>query len=76
MILQQLESLQIQQQFLNSYPDIPTHITFAEPYFRLRIGDFKDQGEAAAALSRVRSAFPAFSGQMMLVKDNVNVWSK
>lgn len=58
------------------FPQYRTYLSYNAPAWRLRIGDFKDQGEAAAALSRVRSAFPAFSGQMMLVKDNVNVWSK
>lgn len=57
------------------FPQYRTYISFNAPSWRLRIGDFKDQGEASAAMSRVRAAFPAFGG-MSLVKDNVNIWSK
>lgn len=58
------------------YPQYRTYITYNTPAWRLRIGDFKDQSEANAALARVRSSFPAFSGEMFLVKDNINVWSR
>lgn len=57
------------------FPQYRTYISFNAPSWRLRIGDFKDQGEASAAMSRVRAAFPAFGG-MSLVKDNVNIWSR
>jgi len=57
------------------FPQYRTYISFNAPSWRLRIGDFKDQGEASAAMSRVRAAFPQFGG-MSLVKDNVNIWSK
>lgn len=58
------------------FPHYRTYISYNAPQWRLRIGDFKDQGEANAAIARVRAAFPQMAGSMMLVKDNVNVWSK
>lgn len=58
------------------YPQYRTYISYNAPAWRLRIGDFKDRSEANAALNRVRSSFPQFSGEMFLVKDNINVWSR
>lgn len=58
------------------FPQYRTYITYNAPTWRLRLGDFKNQGDAQAALSRIRSVFPQFAGTMMLVKDNINVWSR
>lgn len=58
------------------FPQYRTYISYNAPSWRLRIGDFKDHSEASAALGKVRGAFPAYSGEMIVVKDNVNVWSK
>lgn len=57
------------------FPQYRTYISYNAPTWRLRVGDFKNQGDAQAALSRIRSIFPQFSG-MILVRDNINVWSK
>lgn len=57
------------------FPQYRSYISFNAPSWRLRIGDFKDQSEASAALSRMRAAFPSYGG-MSIVKDNVNVWSR
>ena len=62
------------RQIAMKFPQFRSYLSYNAPAWRLRIGDFRDQAEASAALSRVRSAFPASSGQMMLVKDNINVW--
>ena len=59
---------QVEQQFLNSYPDIPTHITFAEPYFRLRIGDFHTRLEATETLERIRADYPG----AFIIKDEID----
>lgn len=58
------------------FPQYRTYLSYNAPSWRLRIGDFKDHSEASAALGKVRGAFPAYSSEMIVVKDNVNVWSK
>lgn len=58
------------------FPQYRTYISYNAPAWKLRVGDFQDQAEAQAALSRLRSAFPQFSREFVLVRDKVNVWSK
>ena len=42
---------------------------------KLRIGDFKTQREAQAALHRIKSVYPKFAREMVIVRDRINVWS-
>lgn len=41
------------------------------PNWYTRIGNFKTQQEAGAALSELRRAFPGFAGEMRVVKSNI-----
>ena len=45
------------------------------PAWRLRIGDFKTQREAQAALHRIKSVYPKFAREMVIVRDRINIWS-
>ena len=57
------------------FPQYRSYISYNAPSWRLRIGDFKTQAEAQAALSRIRSVFPAYARQMTIVRDHINVWN-
>lgn len=57
------------------FPQYRSYITYKAPAWRLRIGDFKTQAEAQAALSRIRSVFPSYARQMTIVRDHINVWN-
>ena len=57
------------------YPQYRTYISYNAPTWRLRIGDFKNQGEAQEAIKRLRATFPQYARQMVVVRDNVNVWN-
>lgn len=59
---------QAEQQFARAYPDIPTHVTFAEPYFRLRVGDFRTRLEATEALERIHTDYPG----AFIIKDEID----
>ena len=37
---------QAHQEFRASFPDIPSYVSYAEPYFRLRVGNFETKLEA------------------------------
>lgn len=56
------------------FPQYRSYISYNAPQWRLRIGDFKNRGDAAKALSRVRKAFRKYSGELLIVRDNINVW--
>ena len=51
----------IKSGFERRYPNVPTYLIYREPYFKLRVGDFRTKLEAEAFLKRIngryRSAF-------------------
>jgi len=54
-------------EFSAHYPSIPAYITYAEPYFRLRVGNFRTRLEAAAALEQVKASYPG----AYIIKDEI-----
>ena len=57
------------------FPQYRSYITYKAPSWRLRIGDFKTQQEAKAALHRIKSVYPNFAREMVIVRDRINIWS-
>jgi hypothetical protein len=57
------------------FPQYRSYISYKAPAWRLRIGDFKTQREAQAALHRIKSVYPKFAREMVIVRDRINVWS-
>ena len=47
----------MKRKFENAFPDIPVYLTYAEPYFRLRVGDFRNRVEAEKCLRRIKPQF-------------------
>lgn len=48
---------QVKSQFEKDFPDIPIYLTYVEPYFRLRAGDFRNRVEAEKCLRRIKPKF-------------------
>ena len=48
---------EVKRQFERAFPDIPIYLTYAEPYFRLRAGNFRNRVEAEKCLRRVKPKF-------------------
>lgn len=55
------------------YPEYATYVTFDSPYWRLKVGDFNNYDDAAAALAEMKRSFPTFSREMRLVRDRINI---
>lgn len=53
------------------FPQWATYVTFAAPYWRLKVGDFRSYEEAHAALSMLKKQFPDFAREMRLVRDKI-----
>ena len=60
------------QQMQARFPEWRTYIQFNSPYWRVKVGDFKTRSEAEAAMSSIRSAFPAISPSLRVVRDRIN----
>lgn len=48
---------EVKKQFERAFPEIPIYLTYAEPYFRLRAGNFRNRVEAEQCLRRVKPKF-------------------
>ncbi len=57
------------------FPQYRSYISYKAPAWRLRIGDFKTQQEAKNALNRIKSVYPKFAREMVIVRDRINIWS-
>lgn len=65
---------QTKRRFENAFPDIPIYLTYVEPYFRLRAGNFRNRVEAEQCLRRVKPRFKeAFVTADMIYQPKVNV---
>ena len=57
------------------FPQYRSYISYKAPAWRLRIGDFKTKREAQAALQRIKSVYPKFAREMVIVRNRINIWS-
>jgi hypothetical protein len=45
-------------EFASKYPDIPAYITYQQPNFKVRIGDYRSRFEAQKFLKEIEGMFP------------------
>ena len=63
----------VKAQFERAFPDIPIYLTYSEPYFRLRAGDFRNRVEAEKCLRRIKPRFKeAFVTADMIYRPKIN----
>ena len=48
----------VKERFEFKYPKIPAYISFREPYYRVRVGDFRTRLEAIRFLERIHRRYP------------------
>lgn len=67
----------VKAQFERAFPDIPIYLSYAEPHFRLRAGDFRNRVEAEQCLRRVKPRFKeAFVTQDKIFKPRIELNKK
>ena len=47
----------VKQVFSKNYPDVPVYLIFGQPYYRLRIGDFRTRLEAERMYQMVKKSY-------------------
>ena len=52
-------ALETAEKFVEDYPDIPYYLSFSEPYYRIRVGDFRSIIEAKGFLKDIIKDYPA-----------------
>ena len=54
--------------FKNSFPDVSAYLSYTEPTFRVRVGNFKNRIDAYRFLMRIQAQFPG----AFITKDKVS----
>ena len=55
------------KKFKSLFPDIMAYRLYANPYFKVTVGDFRTKSEARALLARIKGEFPS----AFVVKENI-----
>ena len=63
-----VKALEIKDSFDRIFSDIECYLSYAEPNFRIRVGDFKNKLEALRYLGKIQQHFPG----AFIVKENVS----
>ena len=58
----------VKAQFERAFPDIPIYLSYVEPHFRLRAGDFRNRVEAEKCLRQIKPRFK----EAFVTKDKIN----
>lgn len=67
------EARQRERSIGNAFPQYGTYVSYASPFWRLRVGDFRSQYEAEKAASEIKRQFPSYAREVRVVRDRVNV---
>ena len=54
--------------FHNMFPGVAAYRSFANPFFKVTVGDFRTRSEATKLLQQVKGTFPS----AILIKENIN----
>jgi hypothetical protein len=63
------EAFSQQNKFLSRYPDIRTYVTYREPNFKVRVGDFKTRMEAEKMMQDLHYLFTG----MFIISERINL---
>lgn len=61
------ESEATMKKFKSLFPDVSAYRLYANPYFKVTVGDFRTKSEAMALLARIKGDFPS----AFVVKENI-----
>lgn len=60
-------SKQIKENFIKKFPEVPVYISFTEPNFKVRAGNFRTRMDARCFLNEIKPFFP----DSFVVKDEI-----
>jgi len=68
-----VEARQRERAVGQAFPSYATYVSYASPYWRLRVGDFRSQYDAEKAADQIRKAFPRYAREVRVVRDRISV---
>lgn len=64
-----VEAEEVKVEFEEKYEMVPAYITFGEPYYRVRVGDFRTRLEAEKFLKKIERTYP----HAWVTRDKINL---
>lgn len=61
-------AMEAKSKFVEQYPEIPSYLIFQQPYYKVRVGDFRTKMEAEKFLHEIEIDYP----QAFVVMDEIN----
>lgn len=63
------KALGVKARFISLYPDIPVYVIYQEPYYRVRVGNFRSKLEAYAFKEKIKKDF----AEAYVIKDRIDM---
>lgn len=57
---------------MSRLPSYKVYLTFESPFWRVRVGDFKNRGAADACMAEIKQAIPSIGGDLRIVRCTIN----
>lgn len=61
-------ALEVIEEFTEDYPETGAYLTFGEPFYRVRVGDFRRKIDALGFMDRIGRKYP----NAWIIKDKIN----
>lgn len=61
-------AIEAKSEFVNKYTDVPCYLIFQEPYYKVRIGDYRTKMEAEKFLKEIEREYP----NAFVIQDDIN----
>ncbi|MEI6577610.1 MAG: SPOR domain-containing protein [Bacteroidota bacterium] len=61
-------AMETKKDFQDKYTDIPSYLSFSEPFFKIRVGDFRRKVEADGLLHKINLIYP----NAYIVRDKIS----
>lgn len=55
--------------FMSKYPDIASYVVFEEPYYKVRVGNFRNKLEAMSLISQIKEVWP----ESFIIADDIEM---
>ncbi len=66
--LSKKQAMEAKAEFVQKHPDVPSYLIFQQPYYKVRVGDYRTKMEAERFLHAINPDYP----QAFVVSDEIN----
>lgn len=67
------EAFKIEKEMQALFPDIPTYVLYNPPFWKVRLGNFRNQEESNLLRQEIINKFPTIQGDVYIVRDLIQI---